>query len=129
MKPPSSSDERTVEARTLVRSADDRRSPVRVGAAALAGGCVAALLALSFLACATTGTADGWYRATIVACEHGVDPDGVYFITVQWDDERGVHQQRRVAATKREYILFARDFREVCVLETAFGMKIEPCRG
>jgi hypothetical protein len=109
-----------------MRSADDRRFP---GAEALAGGCLAALLALSCLACATTRTRREWYRASIVACERGGDLDGVYFFTVRWDDGRGVHQQRRVAATKREYILFVRDVHELCVLETTNGMKMEPCRG
>jgi hypothetical protein len=92
-------------------------------------GAIAVLLAFSFLACASTTTTDGWYRATIVTCEHRADVEEVYFITVQWDDLRGVHQQRRVAASKREYILFVRSSRELCVLETPFGMKMEPCRG
>jgi hypothetical protein len=88
----------------------------------------AILLAVSLVVCATSSrTADGWCRATVVASERG-DGENDYLITVRWDDARGVHQQRRVAVREREYVLFVRGSRELCVLETSFELKMEPCR-
>ena len=49
------------------------------------------------------------------------DGDPVYYITVEFDDEEGVHCTRTVPATQREWMIWGREGAEVCLRPQSGG--------